>query len=222
VTFYADVPDAESATPIPVRGGDHLLVEVHLTPVPALRLLFRVPDSGKNGFTIPQLQQPAFDGSTYVQNDGARQVAPGLVEITGVPAGRYNISAGGNQSVLMNGVELNKDGEEIDTSTAEAMSSVKVSVRVPEEPTLPPRLMVGLRSGARASASWQTIDSKGEAKFDSIAAARYEVLVQTFGKRYSIAQIAGEGAQVSGHTLTVPAGSTPSVSITLIAGNVEV
>jgi hypothetical protein len=222
LTFYSDVTDAESATPIPVRGGEHLQVDIHLNPVPALRLLFRIPDNGKNGFSVPQLQQPAFDGTNYVQNSGARQVSPGLMEITGIPAGRYNISAGGNLSLLMSGVELNRDGEEIDTSAAEVMSDVKVSVKISGEPTLPSRLMVGLRSGRRASATWQTIDPKGEAKFESIASGHYEVLVQTFGKPYSIAHMAAEGGQVSGHTLTVALGSSPSISLTLVGGDVDV
>lgn len=222
LTFYADVTDAESATPIPVRGGDHLQVDVHMNPVPALRLLFRNSENGRDGFSVPQLQQPAFDGTNYVQNSGVRQISPGLMEITGIPAGRYNISTGGSQSLLMSGVDLNRDGEEIDTSAAEAMSEVKVLVKIPAEPTLPSRLMVGLRSGRRASAAWQTIDAKGEAKFESFAPGRYEVVVQAFGKPYSIAHIAVEGAQVSGHTLTVAAGSSPSISLTLVGGDVDV
>jgi hypothetical protein len=222
LTFYADVPDADSATPIPVRGGDHLQVDFHLNPVPALRILFHIPDNGKNGFSIPQLQQPAFEGSTFFQNSGARQVSPGLMEITGIPAGRYNISAGGNLSSLMNGVDLNRDGEEIDTAIAEAASEVKVSVQVPGEPTLPTRLMVGLRSGRGVSATWVAIDPKAAAKFESIAPGRYEVLVEAEAKPYSIAHIAAEGGQVAGHTLTVAAGSSPSVSLTLVGGNVDV
>ena len=41
-------------------------------------------------------------------------------------------------------------------------------------------------------------------------------------KLYSIAHISAEGAEVSGHTLTVAAGSSPSVSLTLVSGSVEV
>ncbi len=59
-TYYPDVTEAESATPIPVRGGDRVQVDIHLNPVPALRLLFHVPEDGKNGFIYPQLQQPAL------------------------------------------------------------------------------------------------------------------------------------------------------------------
>ncbi len=222
VTFYADVTDADSATPIPVRGGEHLQLDIHLNPVPALRILVRVAENGKNGFIIPQLQQPAFDGSTPVQHSGAHVVSPGLVEITGIPAGRYNVRvASGENPQQMKGVDLTKDGEQIDTSNAEALSRVKVSVQVPGEATLP-RLAVGLRSGNRMRTELIIVDPKGEAEFGQLAPGSYEVAVQGSAMRYSIAHMTAEGGQVSGHTLTVAAGSNASVSLTLVGGNVEV
>ncbi|MGA8618058.1 MAG: carboxypeptidase-like regulatory domain-containing protein [Candidatus Sulfotelmatobacter sp.] len=222
VTFYADVTDADSATPIPIRGGDHLQVDIHLNPVPALRLLFHMPDNGNNGFIVPQLQQPAFDGSTSVQHSGAREVSPGLVEITGVPAGRYNVRIpSGENWQQLNGVDFSKDGEQIDTSNAEALGRVKVSVQVTGEATLP-RLAVGLRSGNRMRTELQIVDPKGETDFWQLTPGSYEIVVRGSAMRYSIAHMVAEGGQVSGHTLTVAAGSSASVSLTLVGGNVEV
>jgi hypothetical protein len=230
VTFYGDVTDAESATPIPVRGGDHLQVDIHLNPVPALRLLFQIPDRGKNGYTVPQLQQPTFDGSAFSLPISATMASPGLMEITGIPAGRYNVrvaSGGGNWQQL-NGVDLSKDGEQIDITNAEALSQVKVSVQVPGEATIPPNLAVGLRPGNRLLTALQTVDpkgekgEKGETEFSQLAPGSYEVVVRGSAMRYSIAHMAVEGAQVSGHTLTVAAGASASLSLTLVSGNVEV
>jgi len=222
VTYYADVTDADSATPIPVRGGDRLQVDVHLNPVPALHLFFHVPGDGRNGFTYPQLEQPAFEGSTVVQSSGSRMVSPGVVEIMGIPAGRYNIRMGGaGTSFQMNGVDLSKDEEEVDTSTAEALSSIKVSAHALGEATLPPRLSVGLRSGTRVLA-WQPVDPKGEVVSQQIAAGRYEVLVWGAEKPYSIAHMAVDGTEVSGHTLTVPAAASLSISLALVGGSAEI
>jgi carboxypeptidase family protein len=222
VTYYADVTDADSAMPIPVRGGDRIQVDIHLTPVPALHLFFHVPGDGRNGFTFPQLEQPAFEGSMPVQSSGSRMVSPGLVEVMGIPAGRYNIRMGAaSASLQMNGVDLSKDGEEVDTSSGEALSSIKVSLHAPGETTLPPRLTVGLRSGTRMLA-WQPVDPKGEVVSQQVAAGRYEVLVWGAEKPYSIAHIAAEGTEVSGHSLTVPAGASLSVSLTLLGGSAEV
>jgi Carboxypeptidase regulatory-like domain len=223
LTYYADVTDAESATPIPIRGGDRLQVDIHLNPVPALRLIFHVPGDEKNGFTFPQLEQPAFEGSTFVHHTGGRMVSPGVLEITGISAGRYNIRISvAGQALQMNGVDLSKDGEEIDTSRGEALSSVKVSVQVPGGVTPSMQLAVGLRSGSKVMSAWQRIDSKGEAELQQISPGQYEVLVWGSGKRYSIGHVSAEGATVSGHTLTVTAGTSPSVSLTLVTGGAEV
>ena len=223
VTYYPDVTERESASPIPIRGGEHVQLDIHISPVPALRLLFHVPYDGKNGVTFPQLQQPAFDSSTFVQIGGGRLVSPGLLEITGIPAGRYNLLfLGPGEGTQMDGVDLTKDGEEIDASKSEALSSVKASVRIPGEPALPPRLMVGLRSGPRTPGVWQVVNSKAEVEFQQLAPGRYEVVVGGPGKPYSIAHMAVEGASASGHTLTVAAGSVPSVSLTLVGGSAEV
>jgi hypothetical protein len=224
LTYYADATETDSATPIPIRGGDRVQVDLHLNPVPALRIVFHAPgDGGKNGFTFPQLQQPAFDGSTFVHGGGVRVMSPGVLEISGILAGKYDVRVGGRGSSLqMNGVDLSNDGQEIDTSSGEALTNVKVSVRVPGDATFPQRLAVGLRSGRRGLARGQTIDAKGEAELPQIAAGRYEVVVRSFGKPYSIAHMSAERAEVSGHTLTVTAGSSPLVSLTLVAGTTEV
>jgi hypothetical protein len=222
LTYYADVTDADSATPIPMRGGDRLQVDIHLNPVPALRLIFHV-SGDNNGFSFPQLEQPAFDGSSSVQIDNSRMVSPGIIEIAGIPAGRYNIRFQRTQSTTqINGIDLSKDGEEIDTSQGEALSNIKVSVQVPGGITPSTRLTLALRSGSRIPAAWRVVDSKGEAEFQQISPGRYEVLVWGPGKRYSIAHISAEGATVSGHTLTVTAGTSPSASLTLVTGSAEV
>jgi len=224
VTYYPDVTDADSATPIPIRGGEHLQVEIHLNPVPALHLLFRVPNNGNQGDIFPRLEQPAFDGSTFLQADIVHTVSPGLVEITGVPAGRYNVHFyGAGSGIQMNGVDLAKNGDEIDASAGEALSTVKVSVQLSGETALPPRLFIGLRSAHRSIMSGgQQVNDKGEAEFQQIPAGRYELLLFGSSRPYSILRISAEGAEVSGHNITVAPGSSPSVSLTLVGGSLNV
>lgn len=223
VTYYPDAEAADDAAPISIQGGERVEADFHLNPVPSLRLLFRVPADGNRQFFVPQLQQPAFDGFTPVQASGTQRVAPGLMEVTGVPAGRYNVRLFANGSSLqMDGVDFTKDGELIDTSKSEAASQVKCSVQISGEPTIPPNLMVALRSGGRGIAVARPVDSKGEAELPEVAAGRYEVSVFGGAKRYSISRMSAEGADVSGHILTVTPGSSPSVSLTVVGGSVEV
>ncbi len=220
LTYYADATDADAATPIPIRGGEHLQMEIHLNPVPSLRILFRVPNLANGGYIIPQLNQPTFDGSTYFRVDNANVISPGLVEITGVPAGRYDIRLNGaGVATEMNGVDLVKNGEEIDTHHSEALSTVKLSVQVPGEAALPARLAVALRAAHRAPVAWKPLDTKGEAELEQIPPGRYELAFWGPPRPYSIARMSAEGATVSGHSLTVGAGASASVSLTLVGGS---
>src|SRR5450432_655876 len=222
-SYYPDVTDADSATPIPIRGGERIDVDIHLNPVPALRLIFRVPANGTNGYTFPQIQQPAFDGDTPIQAVTTRLISPGVMEVSGIPAGRYNLIFNGSGAPTeMNGVDFNRDGEVIESSGSEAMSTVKVSAQVPAEATIPAHLAVGLRSGHRMLANWKNLDDKGEAQIDRIPPGKYEVLVWGPPKPYTITHMSAEGAAVSGHTLTVTAGSSPSLSLTLVGGSYEI
>ena len=223
LTYYPDVTDAESASPIPVRGGERLQIEIHLNPVPALRVLFRVPTKANGEQIFPQLEQPAFNGSTFLQTEGGRMVSPGLFELTGVPAGRYNVRIfGQSMSTQMSGIDLSKDGEQVDTSTAEAMSSIKISVQALGDATIPQHLTVALRTASNMYAGARPINAKGEAQFDQIAPGRYEVTVWSESKAFSIARISADGAEVSGHSVTVTAGSSPSVSLTVVSGSLNV
>src|SRR5260370_22100502 len=90
-TYYNGATDADGATPIPIKGGDHLQVDIHLNPVPALHFVMHVPNDGQQGFRMPVFQKRVFDSLEYVQSDGAQSVAPGVYELTGVPPGRYSV-----------------------------------------------------------------------------------------------------------------------------------
>jgi hypothetical protein len=220
LTYYPDVTDAESASPIPVRGGERLQIEIHLNPVPALRVFVRVPTKANGEHLFPHLQQFGFDGSTFLFAGVTHMVSPGLFEVEGVPAGRYNVRIFGQSSATqMSAVDLSKDGEQIDTSVAEAMSSVKISAQALGDATVPQHLTVALRSGGNRLAGVQQFNTKGEAEFDLLAPGRYEVIVWSTNKAMYIAHIAAEGAEVSGHSIVLAAGAPASVSVTVSSGS---
>jgi hypothetical protein len=220
LTFYADVTDSDSATPISVRGGDRIEADVHLTPVPALRLLFRAPVNG--GFNAPALQQSVFDGSVFVDSGGMQRVSRGWMELTGIPAGHYDVNLrAGDQRLQINGFSLSRDEQELDESAAEVLSRIKFSVKLAGEAPLPSRIFVGLRTGSKLLNGLQQADEKGELEFSQVPAGAYQVTVQG-SATYSVARMTAEGAQVSGHTLTVGPATSASVSLTLAADSVDV
>ena len=90
ITYYGDATEPDDASPIPVRGGDRLQADIHLAPVPALHLLFHAPENAKSGVSMPAFFKPSFDGMEIVQAGSMQSVSPGLFEITGVAAGKYD------------------------------------------------------------------------------------------------------------------------------------
>lgn len=224
VTYYADTTDTDSATPIPIRGGERLQVDFHLNPVPGLRLIFHIPGNERTGFNFPRLEQPAFDGSTNVETGGLRMISPGVVEMAGVPAGRYNIRLQGQDGATqMNGVDLTQDGEEINTATGESLSDVRITAKMSDGSPLPKQLVVGLTARNRFGPSGAALDEKGQADMPQVAPGGYGVAAWSIaGKQFSVVQIAADGAEVTGHSVTITAGTAVTLSVTLSEGSAEV
>jgi hypothetical protein len=223
LTYYADTTDADSATPIPIRGGERVQVDLHLGPVPGLRLTFHLGTRG-DGFSFPRIEQPAFDGSTPVEVGSVRIVSRGVVEVSGIPAGRYDIQMrgpGGGKN--MNGIELTQDGQVVDTSSAESLSDVKFTTRMLDGSPLPKQIVVGLNSKNRTvPVTAMAVDEKHQAELTQVAAGSYQVVASGGGKQFSIAQVSAEGAEVTGHTVTIMPGASISLSLTLCSGSAEV
>jgi protocatechuate 3,4-dioxygenase beta subunit len=219
VVYYGDSAEADDATPIPVRGGDRLQAEIHLNPVAALHLLFHAPDNGANGVNIPMLQVPSFDGVELAPGVGTQSVSPGLFEITGVAPGRYSVRMSGvGQENDANEIDLTSNGQELDAPSTESASDVKASVQVLGDATLPSHLEIGLRSSKGRVFAVQAVDSKGEVEFQNVAPGTYEVLAWTPPRDFAVMRISSQGSATSGHVLNVAAGSSLTLSLSLVGG----
>jgi len=227
VTYYGDSTEPDDATPIPIRGGDRLQADIHLNPVPALHLLFHVPENGDQGIRMPQLQKPSFDGSfdemDTVQTGGMEQVSPGLFEITGVAPGRYAVRMWGTgEGDQTNEVNVTNNGQELDVSGAAHAATVKATVQVLGEATLPPQIEIALRNSKMRLVAWQEMDEKGQVEFEDLAPGTYDVLAGSRPKAYSVVRITSDSGVISGHTLNVAAGTSVTVSLSLAGGAAKV
>ncbi|MGA7574115.1 MAG: carboxypeptidase regulatory-like domain-containing protein [Terriglobales bacterium] len=222
ITYYGDATEAADAVPIPVRGGDRLEADIHLNPLPSLHLIVHVPDDTTHGFNLPTLQKPAFDGVEQVESTTIRNVAPGLYELSGVAAGRYTVRMPDSTGRVRESsdVDLNSGGE-LDLSAANLTGKIKATVKVEGAAELPAQLQIGLRNN-KGRVESTPLDARGEANFTDVIPGRYEVVVSSQAQRYSVVRIASEAGAISGHTLTVPAGASLSISLSLLAGSVSV
>jgi len=223
ITYYGDATEPDDATPIPVRGGDHLQADIHLNPVPALHLIFHVPENGPNGFNMPMLQKPSFDGMEMIQSDGMRQLSSEVFEMTGVAPGRYSVrTPEAGRGAEANEVDITTNGQELDMSTAQRASTVKATIQVLGEATLPPQIEVALRNSKMRIVAWQEMDTKGEVVFQDLAPGKYDVLAGSRPKAYSVARMSSESGVIAGHTLNVTAGASMAITFSLVGGTVNV
>jgi hypothetical protein len=222
ITYYGDATEAEDAAPIPVRGGDRLEADIHLNPVPSLHLIVHVPEDSTQGMSVPVLQKPSFDGVEEVENSNIQNVAPGVVELTGVAAGRYTVRMRDSSGELQEPTEVNlSSGGELDVSSGRSASKIKATVQIEGAASLPSQLQIGLRNGKGRVDATQ-VDAKGEANFADVTPGQYDVVAGSATDRYSVVRIASEAGTISGHALNVPPDASLTVALSLVGGSVTV
>jgi hypothetical protein len=223
-TYYAGATEVEDASPIPIRGGDHFDLDLHLTPVPALHVVLRVPppESGQ-GFQMPELFKRDFDGPQQGVQPELQMPAPGVVEITAAP-GKYelrmppqNKEPGKNSEF-----EITQDNQELDTSAGQAVSNISAKVEVIGEIALPPQMACGLRNPQRRIVAWAEVNSSHEVKFADVVPGNYEVAVGAASRAYSVVSMIVNGSRISGHSLSVPAGVNLALSLSVAGGTADV
>lgn len=221
ITYYNNAIEPDSATPITVRGGEHMEIDFHLNPVPSLHVMIHLPGSGNEQFPFPQLEQPAIDGSAPVLGVENRMIKPGTWEISGIPAGKYDVRLMGQNTTRISSVEFDSTTQELDTSTAEPMCSLSVSISFAGG-NPPGQYGIVLRGKAARFTQGRNFDSKGQTKFEDIIPGRYEIALIGEGTRFSVDRMQADGASVTGHSVTLTAGSSASLSISAVKGSAEI
>jgi Carboxypeptidase regulatory-like domain len=224
-TFYNGATDSDGATPAAVNGGDHVTVDIHLNPVPALHLLIRVASEEQPGFGMPSFQKRAFDSPESVQNEGVNQVAPGVFEMVGVPAGRYSVStrmAASGRQLQASEINLTKDGQEWESSPSEPSGTLHVSAKMARGEPIPKELNLALRNSRRQFIAFKPLEANGEVSFEGVPPGKYAVMVNSPTMPYAVARISAQGVETAGHDVTVAAGASMEVSVSIVAGMVRV
>ncbi|HSY31026.1 MAG TPA: carboxypeptidase regulatory-like domain-containing protein [Verrucomicrobiae bacterium] len=223
-TYNNGATDSQSATPFPLQAGDHVQVDVHLSPVPVVHLTFRVPQDQQQ-FQMPQLQRRVFDTVEYVEHEGMQSIAPGVYELGGVPAGKYSVLLPDSQSgrpQQSSEISLDKDGQELDVSHAEAMASLKLSVKMPRQAPVSQQVTVGLQDSRIRIIAANAIDASGEVTLEGIPPGKYALVAFSPDSAYSVVRTVFSGVETSDHVLTLTAGSSLSGTVFLALGVVAV
>lgn len=240
-TFYGDTTDSNDATPIPLRGGERLTADVHVSPVQALRIRIRMPEDTNQGYEMPQFLRKTFDQMENVTGEimqggpglpgggnmsAMQMLGPNYVELSGIPAGKYTVFVpnrnGDSREGSLADVDLTQNGQELTPSSGESVSSLKFKVQIAGDPRIPARLALALQRGDKTIAVVTRVDDKGEAEFVHVPPGKYTLLAASPNSDYAVTQIAINGTPSRGHSLEVVAGSSIDGTVTLLTGSASV
>jgi protocatechuate 3,4-dioxygenase beta subunit len=227
-TYYNGATEADRSTPIEVKGGDRLQIDMHLNPAPALHLVFRIPEDQPdqtNNFRMPILQKHAFDSVEFAQTENMRRVGPGMYEVSGVPPGRYNVrikNSSSGQLEQSTDLDLIHDGQELNDSRAEPLGSLKLSLKNLGEEALPKQYSVGLQDSRRRMVAFKQGDPSGQVSFEDLAPGKYAILVYSPTKPYSVVRLSSQAGVSQGHDINVTPGAALDLTATLSAGVVNI
>lgn len=225
-TFYGGATEAENASPIEIKGGDRQEVDIRLSPVPSLHLLFHIPEdtARPHGGIMPIFQKREFDSEQNVPASEMRGVGPGVYELTGVPAGRYDVRMlGGNSGEMeqFNEMDLTHDGQDLSTTPGEALGKLKLTVRMAGEEPPPRHFAVGLRDSRRRISNVVPLDSIGDLSFDGIKPGKYAIVVLS-EKRYAVTRALTPSGDVVGSEVNIAPGANVQFTVEIAAGEVGI
>lgn len=220
-TFYADVTDSDSATPIPVKAGDREQVNFSLHAVPAVHLSLQVPASNGQPYRVPSLRQEVFGESDFASTGmswtgrgrGDGQIT---VEIDGLAPGQYEVELGGRRGSGGHVATIDAVSDaKIDVSQSTSLPDITGKVAMEDGGRLPERLTITLLSQEGTNAMGARVQSDGSVTLQGVAAGNYEVLANAMGTTLAVMQMTATGAATEGHILKM--GTQPVMFAAILA-----
>jgi protocatechuate 3,4-dioxygenase beta subunit len=209
-TFYADARDSDGATPISVRVGNHIDIDLHLLPQPAVVLTVRA-DTRVQGASALQLQESVFGQPEDVY--GQMQVTDTGTFLVGVPPGHYilkqsNQTTGIGKSMAIN---LTSDNGNIDAMSGEEEGALKIHLQAENGSGSAAVTMAALRNKNGGIAAAQVVNEKGDVEFAGVKPGDYSVSVYgTDNHVYYVSKLLSENGKASNDLMSIAAGTTIS------------
>ena len=217
VTFFTNATDIGAAAPITLHSGDLETADFRLRTIPALHVLVKTPISDEAQNSFVQVTQALTENMQEHVQTNSQNVAPGLVEVSGLPPGRFKLqvtTSKGNESVVHSRtVEVAGDTQvdSTDTSTSPILSG---TITLDDGSPLPQAANVQLRNIATGEFVNTRSDPNGEFSFkqNAIAAGTYEIIV--FVQAGTVVRtLTATGAKVTGHNLQISGSQDARVTV---------
>jgi protocatechuate 3,4-dioxygenase beta subunit len=223
IAFFSNASDLPAATPIALHSGDMAVADFRMRPVPAMHVLVRTPTTEPEQSTNVSLTQTVADNDTIWVPAQVHQLAPGLVEVTGVPQGRFNVvlntQQGNANSHRSQKVQLENDAE-VDVTRSTSSLVVSGILRVEDGSPVPQPARVLLRNSSTGESVEVAVSATGEFSFkdNPVETGNYElIIIEPQG--LFIRSLASANARTSGRSLEIATAQDVSVTINTSKGN---
>jgi Carboxypeptidase regulatory-like domain len=222
-TYYGGATESDGAAAIELKGGDKREIDIRMSPAPALHLLFHMSmEEGSGRIQMPILQRHVFDMTEGAPVGELRQVAPGVMEFAGVPAGRYDVSirnGGPDGAQEFSEMDLRRDGQDLSATEGEALGKLNVNLKFSDGQALPRMYVAGLRDAGQRMAQLRPGDANGAVTFEAVKPGKYALVVLAQGRTYAVLRISAGTASTAGHDVTVASGAGTDVTAEVAAGD---
>ena len=183
--FFPNSLDLAGAAPITVRSGDAEVADVRLQAVPGARIIVRTPAPKEGENVWANVTQQWIEGQRLSVPAATLQIAPGVLEISGLPVGRVDVDVtvnnnkGTRSTSRRQSVEVS--GADTEISIGEGSPPVRLSgvARFDDGSSLTSAPRLQLRS--TTSGAWYQLQSEKDGTFevkgDGVARGAYELWV---------------------------------------------
>jgi len=229
ITFFPNAPDISEAAPITLHSGDAQTADLRLQPVPSLHVIVRTAsaaaspgDSAEHENVWAQVTQVVADGVQMGVRASNAQVAPGVLEISGLPPGRFNLRVNSNKNgetaSRSEDVQLGGDSE-VTLSEANASGTVSGIAKLESGAAQVPAPMIQLRARATGERFMARVEQSGEfsLKDQTLPPGTYDVLVVQPAV-IAVKSMSASGAKVSGRSVEIAGGQDVRLNIVLSEG----
>jgi hypothetical protein len=226
ITFFPNATDISGAAPITVHSGDAETVDLRLQPVPSLHMIVHTAaansgDSTENESVWAQVMQVVADGVQMGVQASNMQIAPGTVEVSGLPPGRFNLrlnSAKSGETVSRSQeVQLAGDAE-VTLSEANASGTIGGIAKLENGAALVPAPTILLRARPTGERFMAQTEQSGEfsLKDQTVPPGAYDVLIQP--PTVAVKSLSATGAKASGRSVEIAGGQDVRLNIVLSEG----
>jgi hypothetical protein len=220
--FFPDSNELAGAAPFALHAGDTAIADFRLRPVPALHVLVKTPVTDPNQGTNIQVTQSLAEGREIYIPASVNQVAPGLMEISGVPPGRLSLvlmTPNGNVTTRRTqSVQVSNDAE-IDATQSAPSVVVSGILKMDDASPVPQPARVLLRNFATGQAFTADVSAAGEFSFKNNPSeiGNYELMIIE-PRALFIRSLSSAGVKTTGRSFQITGPQDVSITINASRG----